>query len=494
MVHLIAELSKYLMIILFAAYTFFSYSVLKHPVESERAQRIYHRQTACMFLIHLDAYIVIFASTMEIKTLIFYAAQVAFVLFLFIIYKKIYKRAAQLIVNHMCMLMLIGFIILTRLGFDSAVRQFEIGCISAVITIFIPLLIRKMKALRRFTWFYAILGILALGAVLGLGRITGGAKLSFSVAGITVQPSEFIKIIFVFFVACMLYEVKSFKQVMITTVIAAIHVVILVVSTDLGAALIFFVTYVVMLYVATRNAGYLAAGLGLGAVAAIGASKIFSHVRVRVAAWKDPFAVIDKGGYQVAHSLFAIGTGSWVGMGLYQGMPQKIPVGKSDFVFAAISEEMGGIFAICIILVCFSCYLMTLNIAMQIRDQFYKLIALGLGTVYGIQVFLTIGGVIKCIPSTGVTLPFISYGGSSLFCTMIMFAIIQGLYILRQDEDEGESDEKRKPISKPRKTEPVGGYHRSGPVNKTEPSKYDTQKPKSGKKSRFDEDDIEDLW
>ena len=77
---------------------------------------------------------------------------------------------------------------------------------------------------------------------------------------------------------------------------------------------------------------------------------------------------------------------------------------------------------------------------------------------------------------------------------MIMFAIIQGLYILRQDEDEGESDEKRKPISKPRKTEPVGGYHRSGPVNKTEPSKYDTQKPKSGKKSRFDEDDIEDLW
>ena len=149
MVHLIAELSKYLMIILFAAYTFFSYSVLKHPVESERAQRIYHRQTACMFLIHLDAYIVIFVSTMEIKTLIFYAAQVAFVLFLFIIYKKIYKRAAQLIVNHMCMLMLIGFIILTRLGFDSAVRQFEIGCISAVITIFIPLLIRKMKALRR---------------------------------------------------------------------------------------------------------------------------------------------------------------------------------------------------------------------------------------------------------------------------------------------------------------------------------------------------------
>ncbi len=104
---------------------------------------------------------------------------------------------------------------------------------------------------------------------------------------------------------------------------------------------------------------------------------------------------------------------------------------------------MGILFGICLILVCFSCFMMFLNIAMQIRDQFYKLIALGLGCVYGIQVFLNIGGVIKLIPSTGLTLPLVSYGGSSIFCTMIMFAIIQGLYIMRQDE--GESDEPEQP-------------------------------------------------
>ena len=135
-------------------------------------------------------------------------------------------------------------------------------------------------------------------------------------------------------------------------------------------------------------------------------------------------------------------------MGLYQGLPNKIPVADEDFVFSAIAEEMGGLFAICLILVCTSCYLMFLNIAMQIHEYFYKLLAFGLGTVYGFQVFLTIGGVIKFIPSTGVTLPVISYGGSSLLSTFILFAIIQGLYILREDEIREETGE---PIRKKRK-------------------------------------------
>jgi cell division protein FtsW (lipid II flippase) len=121
-------------------------------------------------------------------------------------------------------------------------------------------------------------------------------------------------------------------------------------------------------------------------------------------------------------------------------MPNKIPVGEQDFVVAAISEELGGVFALCLILVCASCFLMFLNIAMQIKNMFYKLVALGLGTVYGFQVFLTIGGVTKFIPSTGVTLPLVSYGGSSVLSTLIIFGIIQGLYILR--EDEGKVNEK----------------------------------------------------
>lgn len=441
MIHLITGLAKYVLIILFVIYTYDSYVVLKVKSQSGQA-RIYRNQINCMFMIQLVANLVLFAVQKDYKILLFYGAQVLFILFLFLIYRVIYRKAARLVVNHMCMLMVIGFVILTRLNFKGAIRQFEIAVVATVLSIFVPLLVRKLKVLRRFTWAYCVIGILALGAVFALGRATGGAKLLFTVGGITIQPSEFIKIVFVFFVACMLYEATDFRQVCITTIAAALHVLILVVSTDLGTALIFFVTYIVMLYVATRKPLYFFGGLGVGCLAAVAATKLFSHVRVRVQAWKDPFASFHGGGWQVAHSLFAIGTGGWFGLGLYQGMPEKIPVSESDFVFAAISEEMGGIFAICIILVCFSCFLMILNIAMQIRDQFYKLIALGLGSVYGVQVFLNIGGVIKCIPSTGVTLPLVSSGGSSILCTIIMFAIIQGLYIMRQDEDEGDSDEK----------------------------------------------------
>ena len=129
-----------------------------------------------------------------------------------------------------------------------------------------------------------------------------------------------------------------------------------------------------------------------------------------------------------------LGTGSWLGLGLYKGAPEKIPVVAQDFIFSAISEEFGGVFAVCLILVCLSCFLLFLKISMEISDQFHRLVALGLGTLYGFQVFLTIGGVTNFIPSTGVTLPLVSYGGSSILSSIIVFAIIQGLYIMKHDE------------------------------------------------------------
>ena len=189
-------------------------------------------------------------------------------------------------------------------------------------------------------------------------------------------------------------------------------------------------------------------------LAAIVGYHLFSHIQVRVEAWQDPFAAYSGGGYQLAQSLFAIGTGSWFGTGLFQGQPDMIPVAETDFIFSAITEEMGVIYALCLILICVSCYVMFLNIAMELRDPFYKLIALGLGTCYIFQVFLQIGGVTKFIPSTGVTLPLVSYGGSSLLSTMIMFGIIQGLYIIREDEEEERIERKRERElrNEPRKT------------------------------------------
>ncbi len=437
MTNLIVELSKYLMIILFAGYTYECFSVLGKRRNAKVQARILGRQTAFMFLLHLNAFVVMFAVTKDVSLLIFYLMQVVLFVMILSCYHIFYPTASRLVANNMCMLLAIGFIILTRLNQDKAIKQFAIVAVSSVITLLIPVLIRRIRYLRRLTWLYACVGIVMLGIVAVLGATSYGAKLSITIAGVTIQPSEFIKILFVFFTAARLNESTAWKDILVTGAVAAVHVLILVLSRDLGGALIFFVVFLCMLYVATRRPVYLFAGLGCGALAATVAYRLFSHVRVRVIAWEAPLSVIDKEGYQICQSLFAIGTGGFFGLGLYQGLPNKIPVVEQDFVFAAISEEMGIVFALCLILVCASCFMMFLNIAMQMKDRFYKLVALGLGTVYGFQIFLTIGGVTKFIPSTGVTLPLVSYGGSSVLSTLMLFGIIQGLYILREDEGAG---------------------------------------------------------
>ncbi len=445
MAHLATELSKYLMIILFMVYTFESFYVFRGKLGEKGRSRIYKRQTAYIFLIHLDAFALILYNEQKLNYVLFYAAQVVYLVVLLFVYTKLYNRSSRLVANHMCMLLSIGFIMLTRLDFDKAVRQFEIAVIALGITIIVPLLINKLRFFDKLTWLYAVVGILALGVVAVIGSTSYGAQLSLSVGGISMQFSEFIKIVFVFFVAAMFTKSVSFRQVVVTTMVAIIHVGILVLSKDLGAALIFFVVYIVMLYVATRRIAYLLLGVGLGALASVICYKLFNHVRVRVIAWMDPLAVYQDAGYQIAHSLFAISTGGWFGMGLYKGAPDTIPVVTKDLIFSAICEEMGIVFGFCIILVCASLFMMFLNISMQIKKPFYKMIALGLGTVYGFQVFLTIGGVTKCIPLTGVTLPLVSYGGSSLLATFLMFAIIQGLYLKagekRKHIDDGSEDD-----------------------------------------------------
>ena len=435
MVNIIVELSKYLMIILVAVYTYLCFSIFGY-YDPDKKKAMLRKQNVLMFMIHLIAFLVMYLETEDIKILALYLMQVTLLGATIILYTVIYPRVSRLVVNNMCMLLSIGFIMITRLDYRKASKQYLIAAGGIALCLIIPVIIRKFKLLSEWRIFYAVAGIVSLGIVLVVGQVSNGAMLGFTVAGISIQPSELVKIIFVFFVAASFKRSMEFKEIVITTALAAFHVLILVVSKDLGAALIIFVVYLVMLYVATHQPLYILAGIGAGGIASVAAYYLFNHVRTRVIVWKDPFAAYDSGGYQVAQSLFAIGTGGWFGTGLFQGQPDTIPVAAEDFIFSAISEEMGLIFALCLILIYVSCYVMFLNIAMQLHNMFYKMVALGLGTCYIFQVFLTIGGATKFIPSTGVTLPLVSYGGSSLVSTLIMFAIIQGLYILREDEEE----------------------------------------------------------
>lgn len=444
MSHIIIQFLKYLMIFLILIYTFECFHIFKFSEIKEKQNHIYSLQRKIFFMLHFDGFLILFLQDMSKQIIGFYLMQVILFIAIFVIYHLFYKNASDLVLNNMCMLLGISMIILTRLSFNKAFKQFLFILIGFVIAIIIPVILNKISMFRRLTWIYAAIGIIALLTVAVAGQTSFGAKLSITIGGIAIQPSEFVKILFVFYIASMLCNKFDFKKLVITSIFSAIFVLALVASKDLGGALLYFFTYLVMVYVATRKFYIFAGGLGFLGIAALLGYKIFSHVQTRVVAWRDPLSVIDNQGYQVCQSLFAIGTGGWFGLGLGQGMPKKIPVVENDFIFSAISEEMGGIFALSIIMICISCFLMIFNISMQMKDSFYKMVALGLGSTYALQVFLTIGGVTKFIPSTGVTLPLVSYGGSSLLSTMILFGIIQALYIMQKSKKGDDSANARK--------------------------------------------------
>ena len=426
MVHLIVSVSRFSMLFMIAIYTYYCFATLKKNISERRQTRLYKKQTTLMYGLLINANLVLYLVMQDIRVLGLCLCEILLFAITLLIYQKIYAHASKALVNNMCMLLAISFLILTRLDIDKAIKQFAFAGVAVVITCFVPILVAKLKVWDKLGFLYGLIGIGGLAFVCLAASTTYGAKLSISIGPVVLQPSEFIKILFIFFSACMLYKSTEFHHVVKVTILAALHVLILVASRDLGGALIYLITYLVMLYVASRKPIYMVLGLGSGAL-----------------------SVIDDQGYQISQSLFAIGSGGWFGVGLGQGMPDKIPVVKTDFVFSAIAEEFGVVFAICIIFICISCFLMFFNISMQVKDIFYKLIALGIGTLYGTQVFLALGGVTKFIPSTGVTLPLVSYGGSSLLSTIILFAIIQGLYVMQVDE--GESDERMERARKKRR-------------------------------------------
>ncbi len=447
MISIIVTLTKYMILLLMLLYTFLCFTVFNKKTEKGR-KKVLRKQIVLIMFFLMTAFFTMFLQTMEIQMIILFGEITAYVIGVQILYRLVYKKASILLLNNMCMLMSVGIVILSRLNFGLAQKQFLLIVAGTSMSLLVPVIVRKVKLLKDLTWVYGGAGICLLAAVLLLAQVSGGAKLSVGMGegGPTFQLSELVKIIYVFFLAGMLTKDITFRHVAITTVAAAAHVLILVVSKDLGTAVVFFTAYLVLVYVATKNPVYPLAGLSGGALASVGAYYLFSHVRVRVQAWQDPFYDYKVGGYQIAQALFAICAGGWFGTGLFEGSPTAIPVATQDFAFAAICEELGGIFAICVILVCMSCFLMIVNISMRLSKKFYKLIALGLGAEYAIQVFLTVGGNIKFIPMTGITLPLVSYGGSSMICSIMMFAIIQGLYILRDDEHEQREQEKAQSV------------------------------------------------
>lgn len=436
MLNLMVRISRYVILALIVLYTLLDFYYVTKKTERGR-NSVVSVQSFLMYILHFLMSVILFSYYEDLTILIFYVVSLLVFVLYQQIYPAIYKRADRHLLNNVLFLAMLGLTIQARLKVNKAYKQLLLLIIAAVLTLVVPkILDNAKKYLYRGTWFYGIGGLASLVAIMLGGRTEYGAKLSFGVAGFSIQPSEIVKITLVLFVAGMFHRSLQFKQVVITTAVAAMHVLVLVVSRDLGTALIYFLAYVLMLYVATEKFYYVLAGLGCGGLAGILAYFLFGHVRVRIATWLDPWSDIRNTGWQIAQSLFGIGTGSWMGMGLTGGTPGVIPVAEKDFIFSAMCEELGIVAGCCVLFVMLGILVRFLSISTWMKLMFYKITAFGLACVFGIQILINVAGVVKLVPLTGVTLPFISYGGSSLLSSFFIFGIFEGLYMNKLREDE----------------------------------------------------------
>ena len=330
----------------------------------------------------------------------------------------------------------IGYVFIARLNPDLAGLQavwtaLGIGAFVATLAV-----VRRVRDLERYRYSFALLGVglLLLPLMPVVGRTISGARLWVRVGSITFQPGELAKVALAVFFASYLVEKRELLAGATVTARGRAFgpillawggsLLVMTAEKDLGSSLLFFALFISMLWVATDQAAYLGMGLVLFSVGSTFAYHAFGHVRVRVETWLDPWSRADKEGYQLVQAAYAFGSGGFAGTGPGLGSPGKIPAATTDFIYAAIGEELGllGTAAVLVLFV-----LITgagLRIALQADQPFEKLLATGLTVILAVQTFVIIGGVTRVVPLTGVTLPFMSYGGSSLIANYILLALL----------------------------------------------------------------------
>ena len=298
--------------------------------------------------------------------------------------------------------------------------------------------IRAWKQWKRFAPLLMALCVIALLTpwLPKIGIYKNGARNWIGIQNvITVQPSEFMKPVLILCLAAGFANRPRFVKCLPVIGFAAVCCGILLSEKDLGAVLLYFLTTVLMYYAATSNAFITLSGLGMGAAAAVIAYRALPYVQERIAIWQNPWMDYEHSGYQLIQSLIAIGSGGLFGMGLGLGMPRNIPLYYSDFIFAAITEEFGLIFAIGLLAVYVMIIMRGLIVAFNARTSFHSLAAFGLVVMLGLQTMLIVGGNTKLLPLTGVTLPLVCYGGSSLVSTFFSMGLLLGMSSMNAEDE-----------------------------------------------------------
>ncbi len=336
----------------------------------------------------------------------------------------------------------LGYVMIARLDEGLAASQsawtfIGLGAFSATL-----LVLPDPKRLEPYRYTLALIGVglLMLPLVPGLGVEINGARIWLRAGPFSIQPGEFAKIVFAGFLAGYLADKRELlttgnRRVGPLTIPDARHfgpllaalggaLMVMIAQRDLGSSLLLFTLFVVMFYVATARVAYVLIGLIAFSTGAYVSWRLFSHVQRRVDIWLDPFADPKGAGFQIAEASFAMADGGLTGTGLGQGTPEKVPFAATDMIFAAFGEELGLLGATAILVTFLFFVGAGLRVALNARSPFEQLLAAGLTALLGFQAFIIIGGILRVLPLTGVTLPFVSYGGSSLISNYIILAIL----------------------------------------------------------------------
>jgi cell division protein FtsW (lipid II flippase) len=336
----------------------------------------------------------------------------------------------------------VGYVFIVRLNRHEAALQAVWTALGVAAFVATLIIVRRARDLDRYRYLFGFGGValLLLPLLPVVGRSIGGSRVWVRFGPVNFQPGEFAKIALVIFCACYLAEKREvlaegdrrigrvplpdLRALGPVALAWGISIIVMVAERDLGMSMLYFGLFIAMLFVATGRRRYVGAGVTMFAAAAWFAYHSFAHVRVRFHVWLNPWPVAASSGYQIVQSLFAFGAGGLAGTGLALGSPTRIPAVQTDFIIAAIGEELGLVGTVAVL----SAYLLIvgtcLRVAVRAEHPTDKLVAVGAAAIFGLQTFIIVSGVIRLLPLTGLTLPFVSYGGSSLLANYVLLALV----------------------------------------------------------------------
>jgi cell division protein FtsW (lipid II flippase) len=336
----------------------------------------------------------------------------------------------------------LGYVVIVRLNSHEAGLQAVWSAVGMSAFVGTLIVVRRVRDLDRYRYLLGFggVGLLLLPLVPGIGEEIGGSRVWVHFGPLNFQPGELAKVAILIFCASYLAEkgtvlaegdrrlgpipLPDLRALGPVGLAWGLSIVIMVAEHDLGMSLLYFFLFITILYVSTSRRRYVAGGLGLFVIAAYIADHTSPVLNERVQVWIDPWKTAQGTGYQLVQAMFAFGAGGTVGTGLALGSPTRIPAVQTDFIFAAIGEEMGLVGTVLVLTAFLLIVGVGLRIAIQADHAFDKLLAAGAAAILGLQTFIIVGGVIRLLPLTGITLPFVSYGGSSLLTNYLLLALL----------------------------------------------------------------------